>query len=92
VLVPVLNLISNKDSKVNIISKLLDKPAGIFVFSIPVILEGHLFNNSRLCFIRKHQSWFCFRIYMVFYWVLFLFLRVIASGIQIKEIGKYIYL
>ena len=45
VLIPLLNLISNKDSKVNIISKLLDKPAGVFVFSIPVILEGHLFNN-----------------------------------------------
>ena len=45
VVVPVLNLISNKDSKVNVISKLLDKPVGVFIFSIPVILEGHLFNK-----------------------------------------------
>ena len=45
ILVPFLKLISNKDSKENIISKLLDKPGGIFVFSTPIILEGHLLNN-----------------------------------------------
>ncbi len=46
ILVPLLNLISYNDSKQNIISKLLNKPGGIFVFSIPVILEGYIFNNT----------------------------------------------
>ena len=45
IVIPVLNLVANKDLKDNFISKLLDKPGGVFFFSLPVILQGHLFNK-----------------------------------------------
>ena len=41
--VPILNLIS----KENFISSLLNRPGGIFLFTIPVIAEGHLLNLVR---------------------------------------------
>ena len=44
ILIPFLNLISNKADKDTILSKILNMPGGVFVFSIPVILEGHLLN------------------------------------------------
>ena len=46
ILIPLLNLISNKASKETIFSKILNMPGGVFVFSIPVILEGHLLNAT----------------------------------------------
>ena len=46
ILIPFLNLISNKAAKVTIFSKILNMPGGVFVFSIPVILEGHLLNAT----------------------------------------------
>ena len=46
ILIPFLNLISNKASKENIFSKILSMPGGVFVFSIPIILEGHLLNTT----------------------------------------------
>jgi len=44
ILIPFLNLVSNKAEKETIFSKILNMPGGVFVFSIPVILEGHLLN------------------------------------------------
>ena len=44
ILIPFLNLVSNKVEKETIFSKILNLPGGVFVFSIPVILEGHLLN------------------------------------------------
>ena len=46
VLIPFLNLVSNKAEKETIFSKILNMPGGVFVFSIPVILEGHLLNTT----------------------------------------------
>ena len=46
ILIPLLNLISNKANKETIFSKILNIPGGVFVFSIPVILEGHLLNAT----------------------------------------------
>ena len=46
ILIPLLNLISNKADKETIFSKILNMPGGVFVFSIPVILEGHLLNAT----------------------------------------------
>mgnify|MGYP007000198879 len=46
-LVPVLNFISNKKQKEGIISFLLQQPGGIFIFLIPIILEGHVLNLLR---------------------------------------------
>lgn len=47
VLVPVLNFISNKKQKEGIVSFLLQKPGGIFIFSIPIIIEGYFLNLFR---------------------------------------------
>ena len=47
VLIPVLNYISYKDWKENFISKLIQKPGGIFIFSIPIIFEGQILNDLR---------------------------------------------
>ena len=47
VLVPVLNFISNKKQKEGIVSFLLQKPGGIFIFSLPIVLEGHVLNFLR---------------------------------------------
>jgi surface polysaccharide O-acyltransferase-like enzyme len=44
ILIPFLNLVSNKVEKETIFSKILNMPGGVFAFSIPVILEGHLLN------------------------------------------------
>ncbi len=46
ILIPLLNLISNKAAKETIFSKILNMPGGVFLFSIPVILEGHLLNTT----------------------------------------------
>ena len=46
ILIPFLNLISNKTAKETIFSKILNMPGGVFLFSIPVILEGHLLNAN----------------------------------------------
>ena len=43
VLIPILNFIS----KENFIASLLSKPGGVFLFSLPIIAEGHLLNLSR---------------------------------------------
>ena len=45
--VPVLNFISNKKQKEGIVSFLLQKPGGIFIFSLPIVLEGHVLNFLR---------------------------------------------
>jgi len=47
VLIPVLNRISYKNRKENIFSKILKKPGGIFIFSIPIIFEGQILNDYR---------------------------------------------
>jgi len=46
ILIPFLNLISNKAAKETIFSKILSMPGGVFVFSIPIILEGQLLNTT----------------------------------------------
>ena len=46
ILIPFLNLISNKAAKETIFSKILNMPGGVFLFSIPVIFEGHLLNAN----------------------------------------------
>ena len=46
ILTPFLNLVSNKSAKETIFSKILNKPCGIFIFSIPIVLEGQLLNIS----------------------------------------------
>jgi glucan biosynthesis protein C len=43
VLIPILNFIS----KENFVASLLSKPGGVFLFSLPIIAEGHLLNLSR---------------------------------------------
>ena len=43
VLVPILNFIS----KENFVASILNKPGGVFLFSLPIIAEGHLLNLSR---------------------------------------------
>ena len=72
VLIPILNFIS----KENFVASLLSKPGGVFLFSLPIIAEGHLLNLSRF---RNRNIWrllqrictngprFCTRVSMVFY-------------------------
>ena len=74
-LVPLLNFISNKDSKENIISKLLDRPGGIFVFSLPVILEGHLLNGTDYASYANTDHGF----YLGFIWF-FLGITLVSQG------------
>jgi len=48
--IPFLKIISNTNEKDTIFSKTLKKPGGIFLFAIPVILEGQLLNELRFDF------------------------------------------
>ena len=48
--IPFLKIISNRNEKDTIFSKILNKPGGIFLFAIPVILEGQLLNELRFDF------------------------------------------
>ena len=48
--IPFLKIISNTKEKDTIFSKILNTQGGIFLFSIPVILEGHLLNELRFDF------------------------------------------
>jgi len=48
--IPFLKIISNTKEKDTIFSKILNTPGGIFLFSIPVILEGQLLNELRFDF------------------------------------------
>jgi len=48
--IPFLKIISNKKEKDTIFSKILNKPGGIFLFAIPVVLEGELLNRLRFDF------------------------------------------
>jgi hypothetical protein len=48
--IPFLKIISNTNEKDTIFSKTLKKPGGIFLFALPVILEGQLLNELRFDF------------------------------------------
>jgi len=48
--IPFLKIISNKKEKETVFSKILNKPGGIFLFAIPVVLEGELLNRLRFDF------------------------------------------
>lgn len=56
--VPFLKLISNTQQKETVFSKLLNLPGGIFLFSIPVILEGHLLNQLRSDFSIDYGNYY----------------------------------
>ncbi len=56
--IPFLKIISNRNEKDTIFSKILNKPGGIFLFAIPVILEGQLLNELRFSFTTDYGDFY----------------------------------
>ena len=56
--IPFLKIISNTKEQETIFSKILNKPGGVFLFAIPVILEGHLLNELRFDFTTDYGDFY----------------------------------